>query len=139
MPGIGMRAIIQAYRDFKGILAYYPLIKKEISIMADYLINVFLDDEKMKKLEAAGLGGKVINLGGKKAVQVEMSAKEQKKLVKGFPDLTFDASNACTLPDEASAKLLGIIADMKTLDVMKFAIMKLYNPLAGKAPRSAMR
>lgn len=107
--------------------------------MADYLINVFLDDEKMKKIEAAGLGGKVINLGGKKAVQVEMSAKEQKKLVKGFPDLTFDASNACVLPDEASAKLLGIVADMKTLDVMKFAIMKLYNPLAGKAPRSAMR
>ena len=107
--------------------------------MADYLINVFLDDEKMKKIEAAGLGGKVIDLGGKKAVQVEMSAKEQKKLVKGFPDLTFDASNACVLPDEASAKLLGIVADMKTLDVMKFAIMKLYNPLAGKAPRSAMR
>ncbi|MBI5551725.1 MAG: hypothetical protein HY911_09465 [Desulfobacterales bacterium] len=107
--------------------------------MADYLINVFLDDEKMKKIEAAGLADKVVNLGGKKAVQVEMSAKEQKKLVKGFPDLAFDASNATVLPDEASAKLLGIIADMKTLDVMKFAIMKLYNPLAGKAPRSAMR
>ena len=107
--------------------------------MADYLINVFLDDEKMKKIEAAGLADKVIDLGGKKAVQVEMSAKEQKKLVKGFPDLAFDATNATVLPDEASAKLLGIIADMKTLDVMKFAIMKLYNPLAGKAPRSAMR
>jgi hypothetical protein len=107
--------------------------------MADYLINVFLDDEKMKKIEAAGLADKVVDLGGKKAVQVEMSAKEQKKLVKGFPDLAFDASNATVLPDEASAKLLGIIADMKTLDVMKFAIMKLYNPLAGKAPRSAMR
>jgi len=25
---------------------------------------------------------------------------------------------------------------MKTVDVMKFAITKLYNPLAGKAPRS---
>jgi len=107
--------------------------------MADYLINVFLDDEKMKKIEAAGLADKVVDLGGKKAVQVEMSAKEQKKLVKGFPDLAFDASNATVLPDEASAKLLGIIADMKTLDVMKFAIMKLYNPLAGKAPRAAMR
>jgi hypothetical protein len=107
--------------------------------MADYLINVFLDDEKMKKIEAAGLADKVVDLGGKKAVQVEMSAKEQKKLVKGFPDLAFDAGNATVLPDEASAKLLGIIADMKTLDVMKFAIMKLYNPLAGKAPRSAMR
>ncbi len=107
--------------------------------MADYLINVFLDDAKMKKIEAAGLADKIIDLNGKKAVQVEMSAKEQKKLIKGFTDLTFDANNACELPAEATDKLLGIIADMKTLDVMKFAIMKLYNPLAGKAPRSAQR
>jgi len=34
---------------------------------------------------------------------------------------------------------LDIIAQMKVLDVMKVAIMKLYNPLAGKAPRSAQR
>lgn len=107
--------------------------------MADYLINVFLDDEKSKRLEAAGLAGKVVTIDGKKAVQVEMSAKEQKKLVKGFSDLTFDASNACVLPTEADTKLFNIICDMKTLDVMKFAIMKLYNPLAGKAPRSALR
>jgi len=107
--------------------------------MADYLINIFLDDEKRKKVEGAGLADKIVELGGKKAVQVEMGAKEQKKLVKGFPDLSFDGSNACVLPAEAEAKLIGIIADMKTLDVMKFAIMKLYNPLAGKAPRSAMR
>jgi hypothetical protein len=107
--------------------------------MADYLINIFLDDEKRKKIEGAGLADKIVELGGKKAVQVEMGAKEQKKLVKGFPDLSFDGSKACVLPAEAEAKLVGIIADMKTLDVMKFAIMKLYNPLAGKAPRSAMR
>jgi hypothetical protein len=107
--------------------------------MADYLINVFLDDARLKKLEAAGLADKVVTLAGKKAVQVEMSAKEQKKLVKGFTDLTFDASNACVLPAEAEEKLFNIVADMKTLDVMKFAIMKLYNPLAGKAPRSAQR
>jgi len=107
--------------------------------MADYLINIFLDDEKRGKIEAAGLADKIVEIDGKKAVQVEMTAKEQKKLVKGFSDLTFDASNACVLPAEAEAKLVGIIADMKTLDVMKFAIMKLYNPLAGKAPRSALR
>jgi hypothetical protein len=107
--------------------------------MADYLINVFLDDARLKKLEAAGLADKVVTLAGKKAVQVEMSAKEQKKLAKGFTDLTFDASNACVLPAEAEEKLFNIVADMKTLDVMKFAIMKLYNPLAGKAPRSAQR
>jgi hypothetical protein len=118
-----------------GIIHFEP---KETD-MADYLINVFLDDAKLKKLEAAGLADKVVTLSGKKAVQVEMSAKEQKKLVKGFSDLTFDASNACVLPPEAEDKLFNIVADMKTLDVMKFAIMKLYNPLAGKAPRSAQR
>jgi hypothetical protein len=105
--------------------------------MSNYFINIFLDDEKQKALEAVGLADKVVEIDGKKAVQVEMSAKEQKKLVKGFPDLTFDAANACVLPEEAEKKLCGIINDMKTLDVMKFAIMKLYNPLAGKAPRAA--
>ena len=107
--------------------------------MADYLINVFLDDEKTKKIEAAGLADKIMTVDGKKAIQVAMNAKEQKKLVKGFANLSFDAANACVLPDEASDKLLGIVCEMKTLDVMKFAIMKLYNPLAGKAPRAAMR
>ena len=107
--------------------------------MADYTINIFLDDDKFKRIEAAGLAGKVTTIDGKKAVQVEMTAKDHKKLSKGFPDLKFDASNACVLPAEAEEKLLAIIGDMKTLDVMKFAIMKLYNPLAGKAPRSAQR
>ncbi|RJQ75561.1 MAG: hypothetical protein C4519_15585 [Desulfobacteraceae bacterium] len=107
--------------------------------MADYLINILLNDENRKKIEAAGLADKIIDLGGKKAIQVPMGDKEQKKLTKGFKDLDFDASNACVLPADAEAKLLNIILDMKTLDVMKFAIMKLYNPLAGKAPRSAMR
>ena len=107
--------------------------------MADFFINVFLDDAKLKSIETAGLTDKIADINGKKAVQVEMTKKEQKKLVKGFTDLSFDSNNACVLPEEAEAKLLDIIADMKSLDVMKFAIMKLYNPLAGKAPRSAMR
>jgi hypothetical protein len=107
--------------------------------MADYLINVFLDDARMKIIEGAGLAGQVKDIGGKKAIQVPVSDKEQKKLAKGFPDLQFDAANACVLPAEAENKLLDIIAQMKVLDVMKVAIMKLYNPLAGKAPRSAQR
>ncbi len=106
--------------------------------MADYTINLFLDDDKLKKIEGAGLADEIVTLDGKKAVQVPMSAKEQKKLAKGFPDMDF-SDNACELPPEAADKLAGIIAEMKTLDVMKFAIMKLYNPLAGKAPRSAQR
>lgn len=107
--------------------------------MADYYINVILDDAKKATISGAGLADKILKIGGKEAVQVEMTAKEQKKLAKGFSDLVFDDSKACVLPAEAEAKLLGIIAETKTLDVMKFAIMKLYNPLAGKAPRSAQR
>ena len=107
--------------------------------MADYYINVFLDEGKKAVINGAGLGDKIVTIGGKEAVQVEMTAKEQKKLVKGFAGMTFDADKACTLPADAEEKLLGIIADTKTLDVMKFAIMKLYNPLAGKAPRAAQR
>ncbi len=100
--------------------------------MADFYINVFLDDEKLKKIEDADVADQVKEIDGKKAVQVGMTKKDQKKLVKGFKDLTFDDSNACVLPEEAENTLMGIVTDMKSLDVMKFAITKLYNPLAGR-------
>jgi hypothetical protein len=105
--------------------------------MADYYVNIPLDDEKLKKVEAVGLGGQVQEIGGKKMIQVGMGKMDQKKLVKGYPDLTFDASNACVLPEAQEAILLGFVLDLKSVDVMKAAIMKLYNPLAGKSLRSA--
>ncbi len=100
--------------------------------MADYYINVLIDDERMKKLEEKGLAGDVKEIDGKKAIQVGMTKKDQKKLLKGFKDLKFDENNACILPEEADNKLLDIILDMGTIDVMKVAITKLYNPLAGR-------
>jgi hypothetical protein len=110
---------------------------EEILKMADFYVNIYLDDEKLKRVEGAGLAGEVKELDGKKLIQVGMGKMDQKKLVKGFPDLAFDASNACVLPQEAENTLLGFVVDLKTVDVMKVAIMKLYNPLAGKALRSA--
>ncbi len=104
--------------------------------MADFYINVAVDDERQKKLGEVGLSNQVQNLGGKNIIQVPMSAKEQKKLLKGFPDLQFDSSNACVLPEAPEGVLFGMVADMKTVDVMKVAIMKLYNPLAGKDLRA---
>ena len=105
--------------------------------MADYLINVFLDDAKMQVIQGAGLAGEIKEINGQKAIQIPVSDKEQKKLSKGFPDLKIDASNSYFLPAEAEKKLLDIIAQMKVLDVMKVAIMKIYNPVAGKPIRSA--
>jgi hypothetical protein len=40
------------------------------------------------------------------------------------------------LPDPATKTLLDIVTTSKTLDCMKVAIIKLYNPLAGKELRS---
>ena len=95
-----------------------------------------MDDEKLKKIEAAGLADQVQEIDGKKAIQVGMNKKDKKKLCKGFTDVPFDSSDACVLPEDAENTLVGIIADMGTLDVMKVAISKLYNPLAGKSIRS---
>lgn len=100
--------------------------------MADYYINIFLDDEKIKKLEGVGLAGEIKEIEGKKAVQVGVTAKEQKKLAKSFPDLSYDASNACVLPEQAENLVLNMIISIKSMDVMKGAILKLYNPFAGK-------
>ncbi len=107
--------------------------------MADYCIHIMLDDQKIQKITSAGLAGDITEVDGKKMIRVKVSDKEQKKLAKGFPDMVFDAGNACVLPEAAENTVFDFICDMKTVDVMKFAIMKIYNPLAGKAPRSAQR
>ncbi|MGD9083309.1 MAG: hypothetical protein PVJ50_08515 [Desulfobacterales bacterium] len=100
--------------------------------MADFYINVFLDDEKTKKIEDAGLADQIAEIDGKKAIQVGMTKKEKKKLVKGFTDLTFDDKNACVLPEDGENTLMNVISETQTLDCMKVGIIKLYNPLAGR-------
>lgn len=100
--------------------------------MTDFFINVFVDDAKMDQLTAAGQADKVVTIDGKKAVQIKMGEKDKKKLIKGYPDLVFDDANACVLPEEGNAKLMGTIVALRSLDVIKEAIKKLYNPLAGR-------
>jgi hypothetical protein len=104
--------------------------------MADYYINIALDAEKLKKIADAGLADQVKEIEGKKMIQVGVNQKEYKKISKGFPDITPDSSNAFMLPEGAENVLMGFITNMKTLDVMKAAIMKLYSPLAGKEIRT---
>ncbi|MFH0845227.1 MAG: hypothetical protein V1930_07095 [Pseudomonadota bacterium] len=104
--------------------------------MANCYINLFLDNEQETKIKDLGLGDQIKEIEGKKSVQVLMSDRDQKKLQKGYPGLEFDDSNACVLPENAEKTLMDIIFNVKSLDVMKFAITKLYNPLAGKGLRS---
>jgi hypothetical protein len=79
------------------------------------------------------LGDQIIQVeGGRQS----LLATKEHKLLKAFPDLTFDSSDACVLPDPATKTLLDIVTTSKTVDCMKVAIIKLYNPLAGKELRS---
>ncbi len=105
-------------------------------MVADFYINMFLDADKLTKVEGAGLGGQVQEIEGKKAIQVPVTAKEHKKLSKSFPDMKFDASNAAVLPEQAEDTLMGFVVSLKSIDVMKVAISKLFSPLAGKELRS---
>lgn len=100
--------------------------------MSDFFINIFLDDAKMERLAAAGQADKVVTIDGKKAVQVKMGDKDKKKLLKGYPDLTFDATDSCVLPEDGNEKLMQTITALRSLDIIKEAIKKLYNPLAGR-------
>jgi hypothetical protein len=111
---------------------YYLKFKKKEVLMADFYINVFLDDAKLKQVEDAGIADQITEIDGKKAIQVGMTKKDKKKLLKGYDGCTFDDSNACVLPEDGENKLMAVISEVKTLDCMKFAIMKLYNPLAGR-------
>jgi hypothetical protein len=104
--------------------------------MGQHCVNVFLDAEQENKIKEAGLGDKIVEIEGKKAVKVPVGDKEFRKLLKGFPDLEFDETDACVLPDEAEKTLFDMILTSESLDCMKVAIGKLYNPLAGKELRS---
>jgi hypothetical protein len=101
--------------------------------MADAYIKLILDDDRLKTLDEIGLADKVEDIEGQKVLRVEMTRKDRKKLAKGFEGLAFDATDTCVLPEDGDGTLWQIITEMKTVDVMKFAITKLYNPLAGRS------
>ncbi len=102
--------------------------------MADYFINIFLDEEKLAKVEEAGLADQIKEIQGKKAIQVAAREKDQKKLVKTYK-VNFEA-NQTTLPKEGEDMLFDMIIENRTLDIMKVFIAKAHKPLEGKEIRT---
>lgn len=103
--------------------------------MADYYVNVPVDEDRENRLQDVGLADEIKEIGGKKVIQIEVGKKDYKKLSKGFEGLEADASNTFELPEAADKTLFDMVVQHKTTDIMKVAITKLYNPLAGKALR----
>ena len=87
---------------------------------ANYFVNIFLDEEKLKKLEGAGLADQVKEIQGKKAIQVAASQKDKKKLEKAYK-INFEGDQT-TLPKEGEDMLFDMIIENQTLDIMKVLI-----------------
>jgi hypothetical protein len=106
----------------------------------DYLINVFLDDDKIKKLEEAGLGEHITEVDGKKAITVTLPQKNQRKFGKAFPKtvLNDQTGEVEGFPEDAASLLVDVVVENKTVEVMHLFLMKAYKPLAGKALRRAI-
>jgi len=106
----------------------------------DYLIKISLDDEKIKKLEDAGLGDHITEVGGKKVIKVTLPQKNQRKFGKAFAKavLNDQTGEVDDFPEDAANLLLDVVIENKTVEVMHLFLLKAFKPLAGKALRSAI-
>jgi len=99
------------------------------ALSGKFRILLFSKDESFKHVEHKVLHRRYTSAD---KVFFESDSISIVKLMKKFCDLTFDENNACVLPEESNKILINLILQMQSLDVMKVAIMKLYNPLAGR-------
>jgi len=56
----------------------------------DYLVEIVLDDEKIKKFGETGLGDHITEIDGKKAIKVTLPQKNQRKFAKAFSKAVLD-------------------------------------------------
>ncbi|MBN2539826.1 MAG: hypothetical protein JXB09_07235 [Deltaproteobacteria bacterium] len=103
---------------------------------ADYTIKITLDDEKIKKLEEAGLGDSIKN----KIIAVPMPQKNKRKFVKAFPNAVLDdaAGEITDFPEESVDLLIETIAENKMLEIMHLFLMKAFKPLEGREIRHSI-
>ena len=95
----------------------------------DHKIRITLDEEKIKKLEEAGLGDNIED----KVLAVTVPQKNKRKFVKAFPKAVLnDGTGEITeFPQEAADGLLEIILEHKMMEVVHLFLLKAYKPLAG--------
>jgi hypothetical protein len=106
----------------------------------DYIITVPLDEEKVKRLEEAGLGSDIEEVDGKKVVKVTLPERNQRKFSKAFKEASFNDQTGAVekFPEDAANLLFEVIIENKTTDVMHLFLMKAFKPLAGKELRRAI-
>jgi hypothetical protein len=91
--------------------------------MADkYPINLWVNEERYKKLEKAGLAGMCQEmLAGLKCIQVYCNDAERDKVLKVFPTAKFDSATTKSielLPRQVKDKIFDLVVEKQKIDIM---------------------
>ena len=87
-----------------------------------YPINLWINEERLEKLQAAGLAGMCKEvLAGLKVLAVPNTAEQRDKILKIFPMAKFDTATTKSielLPKAIKDQIFDLIIKKKSLDVM---------------------
>lgn len=87
-----------------------------------YPINIWINEERLEKLQKAGLAGMAKEmLAGLKVLQVPNTAEQRDKILKIFPMAKYDSATTKSielLPRDVKDKIFDLIIEKKSLDIM---------------------
>ena len=88
-----------------------------------YPINLWINEERLAKLQEAGLAGMAIEqLAGLKVLPVPNTEKQRDDILKLFPMAKFDTATTKSieqLPKEVKDKIFDLVVSRRRLDVME--------------------
>jgi hypothetical protein len=94
-----------------------------------YPINLWINEERLAKLQQAGLAGMAIEqLAGLKVLPVPNTEKQRDEILKLFPMAKFDTATTKSieqLPKEVKEKIFDLVVARRRLDVMEEFIKSL--------------
>jgi len=86
-----------------------------------YPINIWINEERFEKLQAAGLGGMTRDvLAGLKVIQVPTSAAQKDRILALYPKAKCDTATTKTielLPREVKDQLLDLVLKHQSVDI----------------------
>ncbi len=87
-----------------------------------YPINIWINEERFEKLQAAGLAGLAKEkMAGLKVLAIPNTAEQRDKILKLFPMAKFDSATTKSielLPREVKDRIFDLVIKKKSLDVM---------------------
>jgi hypothetical protein len=87
-----------------------------------YPINIWINEDRYKKLERSAVAGMVKDvLAGMKVIQVPTTAEQKDEMLKRFPMAKFDTATTRTielLPREVKDKIFDLVAEKGSVNVI---------------------